>query len=190
MADVIDSQSAALPESALVICRHDSKAPTPHSLLVRAAVDADAAAIVELIAAVWSEYPNKTLNAALDMPELLAPASAYAARQGMFWIVEDRDGIAGTIAMVPGADVHTVELQKLYVRASARRVGLGTDLTELVEREARRRGSNAIELWSDVKLLDAHRLYTRLGYRRGPTLRSYSDTSSTVRCYYRKVLEQ
>jgi hypothetical protein len=44
-------------------------------------------------------------------------------------------------------------------------------------------------LWSDVKLLDAHRRYERLGYRRGDALKTYNDTSSTVRLYYRKELD-
>ena len=44
-------------------------------------------------------------------------------------------------------------------------------------------------MWSDVKLSDAHRRYERLGYRRGNALKTYSDTSSTVRGYYRKGLD-
>jgi hypothetical protein len=57
-------------------------------LVLRFARDDDAAAIIALISAVWSEYPGKTLVAAADMPELLRPASAYAACDGRFWVVE------------------------------------------------------------------------------------------------------
>ena len=70
-----------------------------------------------------------------------------------------------------------------------RKNGLGSFLCQLVEHEARERGAHAIELWSDIKLLDAHRRYERLGYRRGDTLKTYDDTSATVRSYYRKELE-
>src|ERR1700733_5302104 len=59
-------------------------------LVLRHARDADAAAIIALISAVWSEYPGKTLVAANDMPELLRPASAYARCDGRFWLVENR----------------------------------------------------------------------------------------------------
>ena len=158
-------------------------------LVLRFARDDDAAAIVALISAVWSEYPGKTLVAANDMPELLRPASAYAACGGCFWVVEADGRLVGTVALQPSRDPHVVELQKLYVARDMRRNGLGGFLCRLVEREARRRGAQAVELWSDVKLLDAHRRYERLGYVRGEVLKTYDDTSGTVRFYYRKALD-
>jgi putative acetyltransferase len=162
-------------------------------LVLRHAGDDDADRIVALVAAVWGEYPGKTLVAADDMPELLAPASFYARCQGRFWVVEagdfPRGEIIGTIALAPSQEPGVVELQKLYVAGGVRRNGLGSFLCHLVEREARERGAHAIELWSDVKLLDAHRRYERLGYRRGTELKAYADTSGTVRYYYRKALE-
>jgi putative acetyltransferase len=157
--------------------------------VLRHARDDDAGAIVELVASVWSEYPGKTLVAAADMPELLTPATAYGRSNGRFWVVEAQGRIIGTIALMPSAEAGVVELQKLYVARDLRRNGLGSFLCYLVEREARERGAHAIELWSDVKLLDAHRRYERLGYRRGDALKTYADTSATVRSYYRKELD-
>jgi putative acetyltransferase len=158
-------------------------------LKLRFARDDDATAIIELIAAVWSEYPGKMLVAAADMPELLRPASAYGACDGRFWVMEAHGRIVGTVALQPSAEAGVVELQKLYVAREMRRNGLGGFLCHLVEREARKRGARAIELWSDVKLLDAHRRYERLGYVRGEALKTYNDTSATVRYYYRKTLD-
>jgi N-acetylglutamate synthase-like GNAT family acetyltransferase len=157
-------------------------------LKLRFARDDDATAIIELIAAVWSEYPGKTLVAAADMPELLHPASAYGACDGRFWVMEAHGRIVGTVALQPSAEAGVVELQKLYVARDMRRNGLGGFLCHLVEREARRRGARAIELWSDIKLVDAHRRYESLGYIRGEALKTYDDTSGTVRYYYRKSL--
>jgi putative acetyltransferase len=161
-------------------------------LVLRHARDDDAEAIIALVSQVWSEYPGKTLVAAADMPELLRPASAYERGGGQFWVVEaaqfPEDRIVGTIALTPSAEAGVVELQKLYVARDMRRNGLGSFLCSLVEREARERGAHAIELWSDVKLLDAHRRYERLGYQRGDALKTYNDTSATVRYYYRKEL--
>jgi putative acetyltransferase len=162
---------------------------TSAGLVLRHARDDDADAIIELVSKVWSEYPGKTLVAATDMPELLTPASTYARGRGRFWVVEAADQIIGTIALMPSAESGVVELQKLYVARNMRKNGLGGFLCYLVEREARERGATAIELWSDVKLLDAHRRYERLGYRRGDALKTYNDTSSTVRFYYRKELD-
>jgi len=155
-------------------------------LVLRYARDEDAPEIIALISSIWSEYPGKTLIAANDMPELLRPASAYARADGRFWLVETGGRVIGTVALVPSVEGGVVELQKLYVARDVRGNGLGSFLCYLVEREARGRGAHAIELWTDVKLLDAHRCYERLGYRRGNALKTYSDTSSTVRYYYRK----
>lgn len=157
-------------------------------LVLRFARDDDAGAIIGLVSSVWSEYPGKTLVAATDMPELLNPATAYGQRDGRFWVVEAKDQIIGTVALMPSAEPGVVELQKLYVARDMRKNGLGGFLCHLVEREARERGARAIELWSDVKLLDAHRRYERLGYVRGDELKAYADTSNTVRFYYRKEL--
>jgi putative acetyltransferase len=162
-------------------------------LVLRFARDDDAAAIIALVSSVWSEYPGKTLVAATDMPELLAPATSYGCGDGRFWVVEADHfpgrQIIGTVALMPSAEPGVVELQKLYVAREMRRNGLGGFLCHLVEREARERGAHAIELWSDVKLLDAHRRYERLGYVRGDELKAYNDTSGTVRFYYRKELD-
>jgi putative acetyltransferase len=157
-------------------------------LVLRYVRDDDASAIIGLISAVWSEYPGKTLIAASDMPELLRPASAYARGDGRFWLVETAGRVIGTVALMPSVESGVVELQKLYVARDVRGNGLGSFLCYLVEREARDREARAIELWSDIKLLDAHRRYERLGYQRGDTLKTYADTSSTVRYYYRKEI--
>jgi putative acetyltransferase len=157
-------------------------------LVLRYACDDDAPAIIGLISAVWSEYPGKTLVAANDMPELLRPASAYARGDGRFWLVETGGHVIGTVALMPSVETGVVELQKLYVSRDVRGNGLGGFLCYLVEREARERGAHAIELWTDVKLLDAHRRYERLGYQRGDVLKTYNDTSATVRYYYRKEI--
>ena len=157
-------------------------------LVLRFARDDDAGGIIALVSSVWSEYPGKTLVAASDMPELLTPATSYAQGDGLFWIVEAKGQVIGTVALMPSTEPGVVELQKLYVARDMRKNGLGGFLCHLVEREARERGGHAIELWSDVKLLDAHRRYERLGYVRGDELKAYNDTSSTVRFYYRKEL--
>src|SRR5690242_11856788 len=140
-------------------------------VVLRHVRDEDSAAIISLISSVWSEYPGKVLDAARDMRELLAPATRYAVAHGRFWVVEARGEIVGTVALKPSPhDPGIVELQKMYVAHRLRRNGLGSFLCSLVEREARERGARAIELWSDIKLLDAHRHYRRYGFKRGSEL--------------------
>lgn len=155
--------------------------------LLRTVRNSDSPVIIKLISAVWSEYPNKILNAAADMPELLTPATSYADVGGIFWVVEADGDVIGTVAMKP-VRPKTAELQKLYVRRDFRKNGLGSLLCDLVEREARANGALAVELWSDVKLLEAHRRYERLGYIRSGEVRRLADYSRTTQYYYYKEL--
>ena len=101
-----------------------------------------------------------------------------AERQG--WVV-------GSAGLLPAGRDGT-ELKKLYVLDSARRGGLGGRLCALVESEARSLGASYVELWSDTRFKDAHRLYERQGYVRGPTTRELHDLSATVEYYFRKDL--
>ena len=91
--------------------------------------------------------------------------------------------VAGAPAAATGVALH-----KLYVARAARRQGLGTRLCELIFEEARRRGATFVELWSDTRFLDAHRLYENLGFVRGPETRELHDLSDTREFYYRLEL--
>lgn len=64
------------------------------------------------------------------------------------------------IVRLAGADC---SLDRLYVDPAARRQGLGSALTEHVIRIARSEGKSAMEIWSDKRFVEAHRLYQRLG---------------------------
>jgi putative acetyltransferase len=77
------------------------------------------------------------------------PDSAPVVRLGDYW-------------RVGGADC---SLERLYVDPSARRLGAGRALFEKVADRARERGRTKMELWSDKKFVDAHRLYERFGAR-------------------------
>jgi putative acetyltransferase len=192
MSEPFPAPAASVPaRSGLVPIRPGSIIGAYGGVVLRYVRNEDSAAIISLISSVWSEYPGKILAPVLDMPELLAPASSYAAANGRFWVVEARGEIIGTVALKPNAyDDGVVELQKMYVAHRLRRNGLGSFLCSLVEREARERGSRAIELWSDIKLLDAHRHYRRYGFTRGPELRFVPDVSRTVQYYFRLDLTE
>ncbi len=57
-------------------------------IVLRAARDADADG-PGVIAAVYAEYPGCILDVETEVPELKAPASAYARRSGRFWVAAD-----------------------------------------------------------------------------------------------------
>lgn len=166
----------------------DATAGPAAELLVRDARDEDGWDLIGLIAACWSEYPGCVLDVDGEEPWLRAPGSAYAAKGGRLWVVEQHGRVVGSVGLAPAAEDGGVALRSLYVARHVRRGGLGTRLAVLVEEEARRRGTAFIELWSDTRFAGAHRLYERLGYRRGPHTRELHDLSRTVEYYYRKDL--
>lgn len=160
-------------------------APTEPAL--RPVRDDDSVALIELIGRCWSEYPGVILDVDGEEPWLRAPASAYAGWGARMWVATG----GGVVVACVGAKPHgpqVVELKSLYVAATARRHGLGARLTGLVEDEARSGGAARVELWSDSRFFDAHRLYTRLGYRRTGRTRELGDLSDTTEYHFARTL--
>lgn len=157
-------------------------------LLVRRARDSDAAGLIELIGACFAEYENCVLDVDGEIPELRRIASWADSLDGRFWVAERARVVVGSCGVTPAAEGNGMELRKLYVAAASRRRGLGAYLSSLVEEEAQRRGANFVELWSDTRFLDAHRLYERLGYARTGISRELHDLSDTVELHFLKAL--
>jgi ribosomal protein S18 acetylase RimI-like enzyme len=154
---------------------------------LRPAVDADGWDLVGLVAACWSEYPGCVMDPHGEEPDLLAPATAWAARGGRMWVVEGPvGGVEASMALVCRGQ--TAEIQKVYVARRRRRRGLASYLVAHAEAHARRAGATMIEAWSDTRFTDAHLLYRACGYRRMPDTRSFADLSSTVEAHFVKQL--
>ena len=98
-----------------------------------------------------------------------------------FWVGEIDGRIVGcgavlTFEAIPG-EVGTVvehcgikqiagcdsELMRLYVLSSARQLGLGSALAQKIVDEAKTSGCHRMQIWSDMVLHDAHKLYKRMG---------------------------
>jgi putative acetyltransferase len=141
----------------------------------------DSAAVCSVIKAVYDEYgfawDPETYHA--DLYDLNA---YYFDRGDLFWVAEIDGQIVGTVAFerfsqIPGevGQLSNIEgalprvggcdcsLERLYVHPSARRMGVGTALVERVLAEARDHGHSYLEMWSDKRFGDAHRLYGRYG---------------------------
>jgi putative acetyltransferase len=153
---------------------------------IREAVDSDSEQLIQLIGGVFDEYPGCVLDVDGEMPQLRRPASAFGEWGGRLWVAQLSDRVEGCV----GLSVHeaVAELKHLYVSRSTRGRGLGNRLCELVEEEARRRGHQRIELWTDTRFRDAHRLYERRGYARGVRTRELHDLSASVEYFYEKSL--
>lgn len=149
---------------------------------MRLATADDVENVVSVIRPVYDEY-NFTWDPAEYHADLYDLQAHYLDHGWPFWIMEIDGRAVGTVALtqhqsVPGELGTTIEvndkvrvagtdceLNRLYVHPDARRQGIGEELTKIVIDEAKRRGCRAMELWSDKRFGDAHRLYGRFGAR-------------------------
>jgi len=154
---------------------------------LREAVDGDAWPLIALIGACWAEYPGCIVDVAGEYPELLAPASHYRGIGGTLWVLPEGAWVAACVGICPGR-AQPQELVKLYVAPHRRGRGLGQALVAWVEEHATARGATGIELWSDTRFLDAHRLYQRSGYAQTGASRALGDLSQTTEYAFEKQL--
>lgn len=154
--------------------------PIQLSSRLRAVHDRDAAGLADLIGAAFAEYPGCVLDLDGLDGDLRRPVEAAGAAAARWWVLPDAsDDLAATVrASAPGDG--EVELERLYVAASARGCGLGTALVRWVEAHALGLGASRVGLWSDTRFAAAHRLYHRLGYRDTGATRELHDPSNTV----------
>jgi len=165
-----------------------SRAPAEATRVARLARDEDAQDLFGLLALCFAEYPGCFIDPHDDLPDLLTPGSAFAARGGAFWVVEDGRGRVAACVALDFPEPRTAELHRLYVRPDARGAGLGAGLVRLVEERARSEGATRVVFWSDTRFERAHRLYERLGYVRLPGTRELGDVSGSVEYRFEKSL--
>jgi putative acetyltransferase len=165
----------------------------PSPLLTRRAQDSDRAGLIQLIGTTYSEYPGCVLAVEQEEQDLLRIASAYEGYGGEFWVTVDpaSGALVASVGWLPSPASERggwLELRKLYVARERRRQGLASALVARVESAARERGALGVELWSDTRFLDAHRLYARQGYQRGAQ-RQLFDLSHSVEYHFEKRLQ-
>lgn len=115
-----------------------------------------------VVAGVYREYGFTWDPAHPYFADLVDPSAHYGRNGGFFSVgVIDRR-VVGTIGGTPEGPAW--ELHRLHVVASARRHGLGAALVRTFLDHARSAGASQAILWSDKLLVDAHRLYRRLGF--------------------------
>src|SRR5206468_7339876 len=89
--------------------------PISPEILVRPWCDADSHGLIELIGTIWRSYPGIVFDVEAELPELKAPATAFAEAGGRGWIAERGGRILASIGTAPTASHGLWELLKLYV---------------------------------------------------------------------------
>lgn len=148
------------------------------SFVIRPATGADSLPAANVVKAVFEEY-GFTWDADDYCADLYDLETHYLQVGNRFWVAELDGQIVATTALefynsLPGTVGEAIEidgkiraagsdcsLERLYVHPEARGKGLGRALLETTIQEAK--GRQAMEIWSDKKLENAHRLYGHYG---------------------------
>ena len=146
--------------------------------VIRLARGSDSAAAAAVVRAVYEEH-GFTWDADGYHSDLADVEAAYET----FFVADDGGEVVGTAAL-GGAG----SLERLYVLPDSRGRGVGAALLRAVIDEARRRGHARLEIWTDKRFEDAHRLYERFGFfRDGERVSDDPDASHEWR--YVRALE-
>ena len=159
-------------------------------VVIREARDEDALTIQSIIAAAFSEYPGCVFDID-ELPELRTPATSFKEEGGVIWVAERAGEILGSIAVTPDSKKNTMwELRKLYLRASARGLGLGRRLIEHAQAYVELKGATHMYLWSDSRFVTAHAVYSKTGFVKHKDERDLHDLSNTTEYYFVKDLRK
>jgi putative acetyltransferase len=155
---------------------------------IRLARDEDAQDLFGLLALCFAEYPGCYVDPHEDLTDLRAPGSAFAEKDGAFWVAEDERGRVCACIAIDYPQDGAGGLHRLYVRPDLRRRGLGERLIRIAEAHARERSAREIFFWSDTRFTNAHRLYQPLGYIRAEGARELGDISGSIEYRFEKAL--
>jgi len=149
---------------------------------IRPASRGDELGVVAAVKTVYDEY-GFTWDPEDYHADLYDLEAHFGNGAAILFVAEDGGGILGcagletfpTVEGPVGEVVHgsplpriagtDCEFLRLYVQPTARRRGLGAALVEHVLQEAVQRGCSRMEIWTDKRFVDAHRLYQRYGAR-------------------------
>jgi GNAT superfamily N-acetyltransferase len=147
--------------------------------VIRLATRADEPGIQNVIRTVYEEYgwPWFPDDYHRDLYNIEA---AYFNKGGYFWIAEIAGQVVGTtglevfdpfpgefgIAVIDGVKRGAgcdCSLERLYLLGTARGKGIGRKLLQHTIDHAKTMSRKRLEIWSDKKLTQAHRLYEKFG---------------------------
>lgn len=143
-------------------------------MLIRPATNDDAEAIRRVVFGVLAEYDLTAEHQGVDA-DLDDVVGHYAARGGLFEVIEEDGAVVGTVGLFPKGD-GVCELRKMYLVPACRGRGWGRMLMDRMLDAARRLGFRRMELETSSKLIEANALYRRYGFA------PLTDPHLSIRC--------
>jgi len=128
---------------------------------IRPATNDDCPEIKRVIMTVHDEY-GFTWDAEGYHADLEDIEKAYLAPGGAFWVMELAGGVIATCG-VKRRSQELCELYRLYLLSEYRGNGYGGLFFAHSVDWSRESGFGRMDIWSDVKLTDAHKLYEKRG---------------------------
>lgn len=145
---------------------------------IRPAVAADAARIAAIAEAAYSPYLERMARRPAPMDDDYGKRIA----EGQTWVLEESGEILGLLVLEDHDGF--LLLDNIALDPAHHGRGLGSRLMAFTEAEARRRGYNVVELYTNEVMVENIARYLRLGYRETKRMhdRGYD------RVYLRKAL--
>jgi ribosomal protein S18 acetylase RimI-like enzyme len=140
------------------------------------ALDPGAAPARAILRRYWDEIITRYHDRPATEAEIDSVDAAYPPDVTVLLVAFDGDEPAGCVGLRE-PDAGRGEVTKLFVVATARGGGLGERLMTALEATARERGLRELILYTRHDLVEAQRLYLRLGYERAEPFReeTYGD---------------
>jgi putative acetyltransferase len=156
---------------------------TYRNFLIRSWQSHDRDAAAEVIRTALAEYGLGWEPTGADA-DVLQIETAYWAKGGQFWVVEQAGEVVGTAAFYPiDRGDRAVEIRKMYLRADVRGQGLGRYLLTQLEQTIAAEGHQQIWIETASILREAVILYEQSGYQPGTDV----ETDRCDRIYYKNL---
>lgn len=153
-----------------------------HQLRIRVAQAGDEEAISVLLYGAFQGYEHFYTPQGFRATTLSAHEVGRRINDKVMWVATYNEEIVGTISVLPNGEGFLIK--SVAVSPNARRRGLGARLLAHAEELALKQGATFLELTTTSFLVDAGRLYSKLGFRQS----GYSDLFGTRLIKMRKRL--
>ncbi|MCH2533843.1 MAG: GNAT family N-acetyltransferase [Bdellovibrionales bacterium] len=138
------------------------------SITIRKIKTQDNQSVKNIIHTVMPEFGASGEGFAIHDPEVENMYQAYDKKAHVYFVAEKQNKILGGagIATLKGADGSICELQKMYLLAEARGLGLGRALIEACLSFAKQQGFTKCYIETTQQMQQAQKLYEQYGFDR------------------------